>query len=226
MVDAEALDEYVAVGQDIRALSAVAVARLIESLDLEDALDAVAQLERLLPSLVTQYGELSAVAAADYYERSRPKSLKPTKRVLVAAVVDDLGPAIGWSATPLFQAEPDKAGVTSRLQTVTDARVKTAGTDTILEMSTRDKVKPMWARVPVGDTCDWCKMLGSQGWSYKSANSAGEGRAFHANCECQIVPSWDENPTLEGYDPDALREEYKAELATAQSAGWLTDQTG
>ena len=65
----------------------------------------------------------------------------------------------------------------------------------------RDRRRPRFARVPTGnETCDFCLMLASRGFVYRSADSATH---THANCDCRIVPSWDSNE-VEGYDPSAI----------------------
>lgn len=61
----------------------------------------------------------------------------------------------------------------------------------------------MWARVPVGGSCEWCIMTGSLGCCYYSAQAAA--KASHAKCNCLIVPKvGNKTPEIEGYDPDVL----------------------
>ena len=60
-----------------------------------------------------------------------------------------------------------------------------------------------WARVPVGESCEWCIMTGSLGYYYYSAQAAA--RASHAKCNCLIVPKvGNKTPEIDGYDPDEL----------------------
>lgn len=62
-----------------------------------------------------------------------------------------------------------------------------------------------FARVPMGvTTCDFCIMLASRGFAYLSEESAGEHDQYHPNCDCRIVPNY-EDGSLEGYDPVAYR---------------------
>lgn len=63
-----------------------------------------------------------------------------------------------------------------------------------------DPSNPRWARVPQGKTCAFCTMLASRGFAYTSEEAAGgEGNAFHADCDCRIIPTWGEQ-TLPNYD--------------------------
>lgn len=65
-----------------------------------------------------------------------------------------------------------------------------------------------FARVPTGiETCTFCTMLASNGFYYKSADSAGH--ANHRGCNCVIVPGLDGHTEIEGYDPDALYDRWQ-----------------
>ena len=69
-----------------------------------------------------------------------------------------------------------------------------------------------WARVPIAESCMWCIMLGSRGFVYRSAESAGVSAGhYHSNCDCRIIPSFAEPfARMLGYDEDALYREWKA----------------
>lgn len=91
-----------------------------------------------------------------------------------------------------------------------DYETKKATAQTIYENGGRDPKKPRFARVPSGsETCDFCIMLASRGFVYRTAESAGEGGHYHANCDCRIVPGWDGKTKVEGYDPDELYLQWK-----------------
>ncbi|MDD6636090.1 MAG: hypothetical protein PUE62_02550 [Coriobacteriaceae bacterium] len=61
----------------------------------------------------------------------------------------------------------------------------------------------MWARVPVGESCEWRIMTGSLGYCCYSAQAAA--KASHAKCNCLIVPKvGNKAPEIDGYDPDEL----------------------
>lgn len=62
-----------------------------------------------------------------------------------------------------------------------------------------------YARVPTGlETCTYCVMLASRGFVYKDEQSAGH--ANHRGCNCLIVPGIPGKTTIEGYEPNVLRE--------------------
>lgn len=70
-----------------------------------------------------------------------------------------------------------------------------------------------WARVPTGrETCGFCLMLASRGFSYKTRESAGgiygsSINTFHSHCDCRVVPG-NVTTTVAGYNPDHFYEIY------------------
>lgn len=79
-----------------------------------------------------------------------------------------------------------------------DEFVKQAGRDTMLYNVERDPYDVGYARIPDGEACDFCRMLGSRGFVYKSEESAGGGSLhgtkmdkYHPWCNCQIAVSFD-----------------------------------
>lgn len=71
----------------------------------------------------------------------------------------------------------------------------------------RDHVR--FARVPSGGrTCAFCAMLASRGFVYHTAETAGSMNRYHNDCRCEIVPGFDDDTSIDGYDPDALYEDY------------------
>lgn len=83
--------------------------------------------------------------------------------------------------------------------------------ETIISNVGRDSGKGVrFARVPTGfETCTFCIMLASRGAVYHTRKSAGEFRHFHRNCDCKVVPGFEDDPMavlVEGHDPrDELR---------------------
>lgn len=95
--------------------------------------------------------------------------------------------------------------------------VKRVGADTMLKNADRDHAQFAW--VPMGDTCAFCLTLASRGWQYMSKDAMKHGHAehIHANCDCQYAIRFDEESTVEGYDPERYREMYdNAEGSTPQ----------
>ena len=88
--------------------------------------------------------------------------------------------------------------------------VKMAGVDTTMQNALRDGAE--WAWIPSGDTCVFCLTLASRGWQTASKKAIRNGHAehIHNNCDCTYQIRFNENMQVEGYDPDALYDEYMA----------------
>jgi hypothetical protein len=188
-----------------------------------DFLDPAACRDALLefvPTLVQQYGDVTATLALDAFEEQR-----------TAAGFDD-----GWSAAmpdelpeqmtttmvrrtagSLWTPTPQDmlAGLEAAVQRMTAAGYRNA----LAGAAASDPQKPRYARVPTGaTTCEFCLMLSSRGFVYASAELAGKFNHYHSHCDCLVVTSWDKRPALVGYDPAALYDRYKASRATSGSA--------
>lgn len=88
--------------------------------------------------------------------------------------------------------------------------VKRAGVETMRTNAVRDRA--MWAWVCIGDSCAFCRTLGSNGWQQasKAVLAGRHAEHIHDNCDCQfVVKRPGETLDIEGYDPDALRREYE-----------------
>ena len=87
--------------------------------------------------------------------------------------------------------------------------VKRAGVETMRTNAVRDHA--MWAWVCIGDSCAFCRTLGSNGWQQasRSVMAGNHAEHIHDNCDCQfLVKKPGETLDVEGYDPDALLAEY------------------
>ena len=86
--------------------------------------------------------------------------------------------------------------------------VKRTGVDTMLNNALRDGAQFAW--IPAGDTCPFCLMLASNGWQNASKKTIKNGHAehVHANCDCTYAVRFSDDVDVEGYNPDALREQY------------------
>lgn len=53
----------------------------------------------------------------------------------------------------------------------------------------QDPSRPRYVRMPRGKICAFCLMLTSHGFAYLSEDTAGRQMQYHADCDCDIVPS-------------------------------------
>lgn len=157
---------------------------------------AAALLEHL-PDIVQTYGDVSAVAGADFYDSTRDAAGAPGS---FQAVVADSTPraqiegSIRWAL-----ATPDVLGNLTKL---TDRLTKRPGRQSLLESVQSDPAKPRFARVPSGsETCRFCATLASRGAVYLSAETA-DGHDYHDHCHCEAVAVFKDQPLPSGYNPE------------------------
>lgn len=168
-----------------------------------------------IPALVTQYGDIAATVAADWFEelrevegvsgRFRPP-LGPS--VPLEQVNGRLGYATRASG-PLFLG--DSATLTAFLSMMANEYALQPGRETIIEAARKDKAA--FARVPEPGACKFCLMLASRGFVY-SKDTVGDSKKFHGKCRCNAMPVWDETRARVeyGYDPDALYDLYRSQV--------------
>lgn len=178
------------------------------------------QLLRFIPTLTDEYGDWAATVAADWYEDVRGAAGAAGKaKIALADPVnhDRVRGDTRYAAGHLFTDEPVRTR--ALMAGALDRYVRQPGRDTISQSATREHAR--WARVPGGaDPCAFCQMMGSRGFAYSSESHALGAEDYHDHCECEVVPSWDESPSLEGYDPGAMYSKYmsaRADLDDTQS---------
>lgn len=91
---------------------------------------------------------------------------------------------------------------------VTGYFVRRSAQDNMIENCKDAKVR--FARVPSGlETCPFCFMLASRGFVYWSEESAGGQHSFHPHCTCTVVPGAKGRTKIDGYDPQAMHENWE-----------------
>lgn len=206
------VEAFAQTNRSIRVLILAALRGYWQGLDHTNAIDTRDALLEVVPALVAQYGEIAASVAADFYDTARAAAGAPGAFTAVLADPVDLESVrsdVRWSIGPLFNREnPDPPAALGRLEQKVDELALQPGRDTIAHSAGRDPAKVRWARVPVGKTCAFCLMIASKGAVFHSAESAGAGRKYHGGDDCTPAPFWGNDPYPDGYDPDALLQQY------------------
>lgn len=196
--------------EEINGISADAQARVLKVLrgiqwtpeNVAECRDLVLQ---ILAAVMPTYTTMAAQASADFYDAERTLALGEP---FGATAVSGYDPARTDGAVRalvqrIVDGKPVQSfndGVLERI----DYEMKRAAGNSMLENGRADPKGPRFARVPTGsETCEFCIMLASRGFVYRSEKSAGALDHYHANCDCRIVASFDAD-TVEGYDPDDL----------------------
>jgi hypothetical protein len=161
----------------------------------------------VVPRLVEQYGDLAAVAAAEWYEQVSPTAM--LARTADGFPTQGVEQGIRYHAGALFDG--DAAAALSGLSGALQRYVTYSGRATVARNVQLDRSRPRFARVPQGaQTCAWCTLLASRGFVYLTRETAGiTASDYHDECDCQITPMWDrDNAHIEGYDPDGMYDLY------------------
>lgn len=153
------------------------------------------------------YGTADATLSAAFYDElmtAYGMSYLPAEIVIPSAefVVADVANAVNAAASTEAAAAMSAGEVVKH--------VKRSGVQTMRNAASRDCA--MWAWVCIGDTCAFCRALGSNGWQEASGRIKAGNHAdhIHGNCDCQfMVKPKGASLEIEGYDPDALYDEYK-----------------
>lgn len=215
--------EYVT--DEVNALSADAQARVLRVLEsIEWTPDNIAAgrdiVIEALASVMPAYTDAAAQAGADLYDAVRE-----------AAV----GEAMGATAVSGYEPDATDGAVRAFVQDIVDGKpveafnrkvlervdrdIRVAENVSVAENAALDPLEPRYARVPTGpETCEWCVMLASRGFDFKSERSAvgkykkksrtGVASHGHPGCDCRIVQGYPDM-TVEGYDPRSYYEMWR-----------------
>lgn len=164
----------------------------------------------ILDGISQRYGDAAATLAAEWYDVQAEAAHAKLESALTETT---------WSPTAVdkvarYQArllkDGDDSGFANGCASWAGNVIRTSLNATVLANARRDRRYGVrFARVPTGrETCPWCYMLSSRGAVYYSRRSAGEQAHWHRNCDCKIVPGFENDPdaeVVEGYDPKGMR---------------------
>lgn len=163
----------------------------------------------LIETCVNHATALGANAYNVYREMQIGEALSGIGELPVA----DYSGIIAKSVNNAYKSK-DVADINTGIGQFIDSAINHSFADTMINASKLDTFNVRFARVPTGSyTCNFCMMLASRGFVYRTKQTAGEYDKYHAFCNCQIVPEFDtegNKVSIEGYDPKALYEQYKA----------------
>lgn len=172
-------------------------------------------LEDALTDIIQTYGANVAVHASQQFETLRTANKVTGRFTALSAKVperDRINGHMRAAIEPIFRGEnsrPDLAFM--EVQGLVNRMVHEPYRRTMDENTARDGKALGFARVTnSSDPCDFCLMLSSRGPVYgkKSSIHRKDGRKYHSLCSCVAVPYFDAKTEVEGYDPDALLEQW------------------
>lgn len=185
--------------------------RLFRALDLSDGVKAREALVEIMTDLVTLYGEAVATEALNLFLAMRQDAGVKGAFVPVLASgpdVDQIEGSVRWAVSTLFGDKYDAPATLGKLEAITTRLILNQARQTVADnVVRRGSGAHGWARVlGPGENCDFCLMLSSRGFAYRSFDSASA--AFHDGCHCMVIPGF-EGQTIDGYDPDEVYKQYK-----------------
>lgn len=210
MVDKALFDEYERGLTGNAEVIADAVAALVEMLRDTPTETLAAELEQGYIALVKTYGTVASTIAVEFYRELRLQSGAKSSYEPTMYPADDANLLPYDVEQALEKAGGDLKKVASNLAGVSQQRVMEYADQTIFSNAKRDPEHPKWALVPHVGACDWCKMLGSRGFEYRSEKTVRNAR--HPNCLCTPVIDFSDHPSLDGYDVEGLRDYYRENL--------------
>ena len=162
-------------------------------------------------SLVVAYGSFAAQAAVEFYRSRRAASGVAGSYEAVPYAPDDER-LCRYDVRSALSSTGEPDALANSLRGTSRQRVMERADETLLGNAREDPAKPRWALVPHIGACGWCRMIGANGFMY--AGKAKVDRARHPHCSCTPVVDFDPDPALEGYDADALYDEFSAARKT------------
>lgn len=150
---------------------------------------------------------VAAGRAAEFYDAVRKAQDAPGKYAAVAESLRD--PQATYGSVKAFMVSVVKQGATDIFVAACvrrlDAEIRKAANMCVAHNASKDPAKPRYARVPSGETCGFCLMLSSFGFSYKTKEAASHS---HPKCDCRVVPSFGKGSKVKGYDPDDMYDRF------------------
>lgn len=203
------IDNYTRSLEQLSVAGQQALAQRIALVDFSDMTAAANELVEIMEAYCGTTAETAAELAAAFYSgMSVYQTGLAYDAIPVSAHVPE-GTEVAVRGIFQQAVDGDIPSMTTQLLMRLDYETKRAAGQTVLDNCAADPRKPRYARVPGGaETCDFCIMLASRGFVYRSAASAGELNHYHAHCRCRIVPGFGD-ASIEGYDPSEYYKLYK-----------------
>lgn len=201
----------------INTLSADVQAKLSDALSKVDMSDVAAARDAIIDIMelyLGPYTDMAAILAAEFYDGLREQAVGAKLGAYAESGREPVATekAVRGIMQDVVEGKAVET-VARKLLGRADYEIKRSAGECVYRNGKRDPLKPKYARVPSGsETCRFCIMLASRGFVYRNEKAAGGNGHYHANCDCRIVPGFDGETTVAGYDPNAYYEQYRKML--------------
>lgn len=188
-----------------RAQAAMAIDNVLAEWDGQDVAALRTAAFAALDALLSAYADLSAARAAEFYDSARKaQSVRRKYRAVAESLRDPKATEGAVRAIVEYAKNGDIERFRREALDRVDAEMRRAANECVAYNAGKDPAKPRYARVPSGDSCPFCLMLASRGFTYASKAAAEHS---HPHCDCRAVPSFG-SAEVRGYDPDGMRQRY------------------
>lgn len=153
------------------------------------------QLRAATPAVISQYGEVAAVAGALFYETNRPAP-GFTADLAPAPVGQKVASSLGWALLPLFRPDEFELGpqeTVNRLAGMVQGLVAAQDRETVRGAAKKDHLSAGTHLFATAGACAFCALMSAQ---------SVRGGHWHDDCKCVEVPAWDGAPVPD----DAVQE--------------------
>lgn len=167
----------------------------------------------IMEGYVQGYDDVASEFAAEWYDhRAKSEGISLDQAITMAVYSPEKSDAVARYQAKKLAKGGDAAFAKACGEYAKNDALRSLN-ETIIANVGRDRDKgTRFARVPAGaETCTFCLMLASRGAVYHSRKTAGEFKHFHRNCDCKVVPGFEDNPDaelVEGIKPGEMRDQW------------------
>lgn len=167
----------------------------------------------IMEGYVQGYDDVASEFAAEWYDhRAKSEGISLDRAITMAVYSPEKSDAVARYQAKKLAKGGDAAFAKACGEYAKNDALRSLN-ETIIANVGRDRDKgARFARVPAGaETCTFCLMLASRGAVYHSRKTAGEFKHFHRNCDCKVVPGFEDNPDaelVEGVKPGEMRDQW------------------
>lgn len=142
-------------------------------------------LNDLLPAIITQYGQVGAALAAEWYDQRREKVGAKGRFVAEPVAANDRGAdsLVSWAIATATDDDALKTLILGGVQ----RRLADHARYTIASNSIADRAARGWRRIGSGSSCEFCSMLLGRGAVYTESTADFQS---HDHCNCAAEPAW------------------------------------
>lgn len=141
--------------------------------------------------VVSQYGDIAASMAAEWYEDIRLSEVADRFRAIPGQSAygpDAVDGMVRRAVNPFFGENPDLSAVMRTVEHNAGKYVLSAARETVRRNTFRDPAASGWQRITRHGSCEFCRMLAGRGAVYMRETAFF---ASHGACNCAAVPSFD-----------------------------------